>query len=174
MSVLDILIALVFASCALYGVIRGFVRLAIGLAGLVASLALALRLAESGPRWFEGIFQAESASRFAAFLVVLVAGLIATALLSWLAFRLVRAAQVGWMDRLAGGLVGVGGALVVVCALLVGLTTFMPPGSTLLSSSRLLPYVIGAADVAATILPPRMAEEYRVRREQLDDAQPQA
>lgn len=171
---LDVVIALLLATCTLYGVIRGFVRLAIGLAGLVASLALALRLAERGPSWFAGVFQAESASRFAAFLAVLVAGLVATALLSWAAFRLVRAAQVGWMDRLAGGLVGFGGALLVVCALLVGLTTFMPAGSTFLSNSRLLPYVIGAADLAATILPPRMAEEYRLRRERLDEATPRA
>lgn len=174
MSVIDIVIAIVFLGCILYGVIRGFVRIAIGIAGLAATLAIAFRLAERGPEWFGGVFSAPGAARFAAFLAVLAAGLLLTAIASWLARRVLEAASLDWIDRVAGATVGIVGALLLVCAMLVGLTVFLPAGSTLLTGSRLVPIVMGVTDATATILPPQMAEVYRERRDALRKRLPEA
>lgn len=172
MSVLDIVIAAVFLVCLLYGVIRGFVRIAIGVAGLAASFAIAFRLAEHGPAWFGAVFANPALARFAAFVAVLAVGIALTAFASWLAKRVLAAATIDWLDRLAGGVVGAAGALLLVCAMLVGLTVFLPPGSTLLTGSRVLPVVIGVADATASILPPHLAQAYQERRRSLDRSRP--
>ncbi|RMF74013.1 MAG: CvpA family protein [Acidobacteria bacterium] len=169
MNALDITIAAIFVGAVLYGLVRGFVRIAIGLAGLAISLAAALRLAERGPDWFSGVFVDARLARLTAFVVVLAAGLLTTAVVAFVARRLVRAAQVSWVDRLVGAALGAIGALLAVAGLLVGLTTFLPAGAPLIRESRLVPVVMGVADLAAAILPPRMADEYERRRRALDD-----
>ena len=168
MNTLDLVIAASLAGAAVYGLLRGFVRIALGLAGLAVSLAAALRLADRGPQWFTGILADARFARMMAFVVILAAGLLATALVAWLARHLVRAAQLSWVDRLVGAGLGAVGALLAIAGLLVGLTTFLPAGSPLIRESRLVPVVMGVADLAAAILPPRMAAEYQRHRRALE------
>lgn len=169
MNVLDLVIAVVLAVSCLYGLVRGFVRIAIGVAGLIVSLALALRFAARGTDWFGGAIGSPELARLAAFLAVLLAGLLATAAVAWVVWKLVRAANIDWVDRLAGAFVGLVGSAFLVCGLLVALTTFLPSGSPVLTRSTLVPFAIHVADMAAGVLPPEMERTYRERRRALDD-----
>jgi uncharacterized membrane protein required for colicin V production len=65
-SMLDIVIVLVLLGSIAYGVWKGFVRIAVGVAGLLLSLALSLRLAEQGPVWFPEVFKSDHLARAAA------------------------------------------------------------------------------------------------------------
>jgi uncharacterized membrane protein required for colicin V production len=168
MNALDLIIALLLAFGSIYGLIKGFVRIAIGISGLIVSVGLALRLATRGTDWFSGAIDSPEMARMAAFLAVLLAGLVATAAAAWLVWRIVKAAHVDWIDRLVGGAVGLVGATFVVCGLLVALTTFLPSGSPLLARSTLVPIAIRVADFAAAVLPPDMAETYEERRRALE------
>ena len=168
MNLLDIVLAVLLALTTVYGLWKGFVRIAFGVAGLAVSLAAALRLAARGPSWFEGVFRSDQLARVLAFALVLAAGLLATAVLAFLARRLVKSAEIGWIDRLIGALVGVGGGCLAVSGLLVGLTAFLPPGSTVLGESALAPYALVVSDLAARILPPDLARLYQERRDALD------
>jgi len=168
MSALDIVIAALVAICSVFGLVRGFVRIAIGVAGLLVSLALSLRFAAKGTEWFGGVISSPELARLAAFVLLLLAGLVATGIVGWIVWRVVRAAHIDWIDRLAGGFVGFLGATFITCGLLVALTTFLPSGSPFLTSSRLVPIAIRIADIAATVLPPEMAETYRERRRALE------
>ncbi len=167
MNGLDIILAVILSVSTIYGLLKGFVRISIGVAGLSVSLALALRMATSGPSWFEGVFANEQLSWLAAFIAVLVGGLVATAAMAWLAWKVVKAAQIGWLDRCAGGLVGLGGSVLAIAGMLVALTTFAPSTADLMRSSTLLPWIVGAADVAASILPEEAAKIYWERRSEL-------
>jgi membrane protein required for colicin V production len=164
-SVLDIALGAVLAISVIYGLWRGFVHIALGVAGFGFGLAAALRLAERGPEWFRGV--SPGAARVAAFAAVMVATLLVTWLVIWLGGRLIRAAGIGWMDRLAGAVIGFGGGLLVVLGILLGLATFLPAGSPLLRQSRVVPAALGAVDIAAAILPPGLAESYHRQREAL-------
>lgn len=167
-SLLDIVIAVALLGATAYGAWKGFVRIAIGIAGLLLSLAFSLRLAERGPIWFPEIFRSDHLARAAAFLLVLVSGLLLTATLAWFALRLVQAAQIGWVDRLVGGVVGLAGGTLVVSAALVGMVSFLPPGSGTIKHSRSVRAVLAVVDTAANILPPHMNEAYQERRRALD------
>ncbi|UCF68134.1 MAG: CvpA family protein [Acidobacteriota bacterium] len=165
---LDVVFGVILVLLTIGGLLRGFVRVAIGLAGLAVSLALALRLADQGPTWFANVMATPELARVAAFIAVFAVGLLATAVASWLAWKLVRAAQIGWVDRLIGGSVGLLGGALLCAGLLVALTTFLPPASPVLRESRLMPVAILVTDLAATVLPPEMADTYRERREALE------
>ncbi|MDQ7007319.1 MAG: CvpA family protein [Acidobacteriota bacterium] len=169
MSGLDIGMAVILAVCSVYGLWKGFVRIAIGMAGLGVSLALALRLAARGPQWFAGVFASGQIARVVAFVLVLVCGLLLTGLAAWLARKLVASAELGWVDRLVGATVGLAGGCLGICGLLVGLTAFLPPGSAVLGESVLLPYAITVSDLAARILPPDVARLYYERRRALEE-----
>ncbi len=167
MNTIDIFILVVVGVSALYGLIRGFVHIALGIAGFGIGLAAALRLADRGPEWFGKAFSSPATARLAAFGVVMVGTLIVTALVIWIGGKLIRAAGIGWMDRVAGAVIGIAGGLLAVIGIMLTATTFFPPGSSLLRESRLLPRVLGAVDLASLALPPGLAAAYQERRQAL-------
>jgi len=167
MGVLDIVVCVVLGGCTLYGLVRGFAHIALGIAGFGLGLAAALRLAENGPAWFGGRISNPSTARLLAFLLVFVASLLVTALVIWIAGKLIRAAGIGWMDRLLGAAVGFGGGLLVVLGAMLALTAFLPAGTSFLRGSTLVPRLLGGVDLASGILPPSLAEAYHARRQAL-------
>jgi membrane protein required for colicin V production len=167
MSGIDLAILCVLAVCAGFGLWKGFVRMAVGLGGLGVTLALALRLSAAGPRWFSRIFASDEISRAAAFALVLVAGLLATSIVAWLAAKLVRSAEIGWLDRLLGGGVAGVGALLVLCGLMVGVTTFAPSAASWTVGSRLMPVMMAVSDEAARILPEEVEQIYWSHRKRM-------
>jgi membrane protein required for colicin V production len=167
-SILDIAILVLLAATTAFGVWKGFVRIAIGVAGLLISLALSLRLAEQGPVWFPQIFRHDHLARAAAFGLVLVLGLIATSLIGWLTFRLLQAAELGWLDRCVGGGVGLIGGVLTTAGLAVGLVSLLPPGSGSIKHSRCVHAALKVVDAAAVILPPQMSAAYKERRRALE------
>jgi len=169
MNPIDILFLVVLGAGVVYGLVKGFARIAIGTAGLAVSVALALRLADRGPEWFSGVFASRQVAMLAAFVAVLTGGLVVTGLVAWLAGKLIRAAELTWMDRLVGAAVGFLGGVFLLSALLVGITSFLPPGSRVIRESRVVPVVLRVMDAAATILPPRMERAWRERRDALGD-----
>jgi membrane protein required for colicin V production len=164
MGTLDIIIAATLAGAAVFGLFRGFVRMVIGIAGLVVSMILALRFYGFGPQWFRGIIASPEMAQAAAFIAIVVVGLIASGIVAWLVRSLVQAANIGWMDRLIGMAAGVACAALMVSSSLVALTTFLPAGTSFLTESRLVPVAIGITDLVAEILPAHMARTYRERR----------
>ncbi len=164
MGTLDIIIAVALAGAAVFGLFRGFVRIVIGIAGLVASMILALRFYGLGPAWFHGIIASPEMAQAAAFIVIVVAGLIVSGLVGWLVRSLVQAANIGWVDRLIGMAAGVACAALMVSGSLVAVTTFLPAGTSFLTESRLVPVAITITDLVAEVLPAHMARTYRERR----------
>lgn len=169
---LDAVLAAILVMALGYGVWKGFVRMALGVAGAVATTSLALRYAGQGPDWFRGYFGSRGVAQAAAFALVFALGMIVTALVAWAAHRLVGAAQVGWLDRLAGGLAGLAGAAFLLAALFVALSVFVPGLAPSARGSALAPFLWRVADLTALALPPSMAAEYHARRSTVDPPPP--
>ncbi len=170
----DAVLAAILIMAVGYGLWKGFVRMALGVAGLVVTVTFALRLAGHGPEWFRGVLGSERLAEAGAFLVVLLVGLLVTGVVVYLAHRLVGAAQIGWLDRLAGGIVGGAGAAIVLAALFVTLSVFVPQFAPASRGSLLAPSLWRVADLAAQVLPPSMAAEYRALRRSAGSPAPSA
>jgi membrane protein required for colicin V production len=59
----------------------------------------------------------------------------------------------GWVDKLGGGLIGLLKGGIIVAVLVIALTSFLPPKSSVLKNSSLLPYVSGFSEVMMELVP---------------------
>lgn len=127
-TVLMILAGCILLLLAWRGWRRGLVARVIELLGLVVSFLLATRLA---PGWSPEVASLlHVAPRWAAlgtWIVLFLAGLLATRLLAWAVSRIIHVSVVGWADRLGGALLGLVIGVLVASLVLVGVTSL--PGS---------------------------------------------
>lgn len=153
MNITDIVIIVVLLIGFFSGIGRGFVRGLMGLVALIVGIMIASgnyqRLADSVLSFMPGEHGAEILSFLLIFLVVvLLVGLIGR-----IVSRALKQASLGWLDRLAGAILGVVIASVVLSVILLIASMAGLEDQKLLVESRMAPRVIGVTDVVVSILP---------------------
>lgn len=154
MNEIDWAIVAVVALSVLLGILRGFVREVLALAGWVIGIWLALRFASALGRELPfDIPWSEARTALAAFAIVL-GSLVAAGLVSWLIGKLLKAAKLSGTDRFLGALFGLlrAALIVLLVALFAGRTALAQ--QPLWRESLLLPHVEAAVRFAAPLLPP--------------------
>jgi membrane protein required for colicin V production len=81
--------------------------------------------------------------------------------------RLVRTVNLGWADRLAGGVAGGAIALALTGLALMMLTAALPTSNTLLKHSQLAPPVLRYTDALIAYIPPEVKVIYERKRAEL-------
>lgn len=167
MNGFDILLLALACVLVVVGMVKGLVRILIGVAALIAAFAVAVRyhtgLAERlvaldfGLEWL----------RLLAWLMIFLAVIIAGGLLAFLVRRLVKAAMLGWADRLGGAALGLAAAMLAAALVVLPLVAYSPGGQRWIADSLLAPYVTVITDVANRLVPDDLSERYRVRVEDL-------
>ncbi len=120
MNPLDWALLAVFAISVLIGLVRGFMREVISLAGWIAGIWLAVRFAAEIGTIFPFAAEWPTARTAVAAALIVVICVFAAALLGWLLRELLRAARLSAADRTLGGLFGLARG-----ALIVGLVVFL-------------------------------------------------
>lgn len=100
-----------------------------------------------------------------AFVFLVVLGVIQTT--GSVLMRLVRSANLGWVDRLAGGVAGGAIALALTGLALMLLTAVLPTNSDLLKHSELAPPVLRYTDALIAFIPPEVKSIYEAKRNEL-------
>lgn len=158
MNELDWAIAGAIALSVLLGLLRGFVREVLSLAGWIVGIWLALRFAQPlGAGLPFDLPWPELRTAIAAVAIVLLA-VIGFAILAWIVVKLLRTVKLGTTDRLLGGAFGFLRALVVLAAVVVfgGRAAFAQ--QPWWRESSLIPQVEAAVAFAAPHLPPQLAD----------------
>lgn len=138
------------------GLVRGFSRLAIGLAATILGILLAA--------WFYGVaagylkpwIENPAMARIAGFLLILVGVQVAGGLLAWAVAKLFKTAGLGWLDRLLGAGFGALKAVLVGIAVALVFSAFpVKKGAApeTLAESRFAPYLAEAAMVLSYATP---------------------
>ena len=170
MNPFDILLLLIVAMSLGSGLMKGLVREVFSLVGVILGILVSLIFSPVlGPvlqRWIPY----ENAAYAAAFLIFFVAILVLSSVVAHLLTKLLEFAQLGFIDRLLGGLFGIvrGGLIGLVLAL--GLTLFLDAGHTFLSESRLTPRLAWGGRALAPFLPEKTRE---VLLDRLQDLPPE-
>ena len=86
--------------------------------------------------------------------------MLAGSLIAWMLRNLVRAAMLGWADRLAGAALGALAAIMLSAFLLVPLVAYMPDAGAWLRGSRLAPFVMSVADVLQRAVPEDLSDRF--------------
>ncbi len=153
MNVVDIAIGVILIVGLLWGLSRGFIRMLFGLAALVLGIIAAGRMfafvAEKALFFLPG----ERVSEVAGFAVVFLIVFLAIVLTGRLIGKALRLAALGWLDRLAGGLLGfIMASLWTGAFLLLAVIGGFHQGRVL-ASSKLAPQVFGVTDAIVMMIP---------------------
>ena len=161
MNGFDIALLIFMGILVVVGLMKGLVRILVGLAALVAAFFVASSfhrpLAESLGRLDISI----EILRLLCYLALFIATLLAGAVLAFLLRSLLKVAMLGWADRLAGAALGVAGAFIAFALLVLPIVAYTPNGAGILNRSVLAPYVLVAADLAARAAPSDLVDRFR-------------
>lgn len=154
---LDIAAAAVVFVLVLFGAMKGMARLVLGFAGVALGWVLAVRHSESLARMLGAGEPARDLGwepiRLAAFLIVFIGTAIAAGLIAWLVTRLLGAAHMRWLDRLAGSGLGLLLAIVLLCAGSIPVLALVPADGPLVRDSRIMPYAVAGGDYLKQLAP---------------------
>ncbi len=158
MSWIDLVVLAVLLLSALIGLMRGFVREALGLIAWVAAAVLADRLYGQLLPFSRRLIGDDAVADPVAFVVVFAVLLIAFLLIAGALGTLVRGSLLGGIDRLAGFAFGLlrGFAVLVIAYLVAAPLLPVSEWPRVLRDSRSLPYVDQGAVFVAARLPPRL------------------
>ena len=160
MNALDIGLIIAVAAFAVYGAVKGLVRLALGSVAIGSGVFLACWYHASVEAMLAGSIKDEHVRLFLAFGLIFVVTLLAFAILVWFITKTLEAANLRWVDRLSGALVGLAIAALLLGAALVPLTAFLPADSNLVSGSRISPYILHISAFVKSVVPEGLKKRY--------------
>jgi membrane protein required for colicin V production len=161
---------LLFLVCAsvISGFAKGLTRVVIGFVALLLGVFCSLAFYRTAAVFFQDFGLSRTTADFAGFFAIFFGILILGGLIGAIVCRLLKAVGLGWMDRLAGGAIGlVRGVIIgtVVITALMAFTPKPPPGSV--KTSKLAPYLLGASGMIVTFAPVELKQGYDKSRDKL-------
>ncbi len=168
---IDFMILAVVAISTVVGLFAGFVRRAVAVVGLGAAVLSALAFYDVlGAYLMErGVVSAPAVASVGSFIVIVFVVYVVFVFVGRFLGMFVRALSLGWLDRLAGGLVGAVTGIVVSVGVVWLLTTFSLEVRIQLRSSVLYPYVERAFGAIERLVPERPKERLEKAAESLGE-----
>jgi membrane protein required for colicin V production len=155
----DILVVVIAGIGLVIGLVKGLVRILVGIAALGVAFVVASRFHEALAEQL-GVSPGTLALRkLVAYLVLLVAVMLAGAVVAFIVRRIVKAAMLGWADRLGGAALGIVAAALLAAFVLLPAVAYLPD-TRLVSSSALAPYVSVVSDLVSAAAPAGLASRY--------------
>lgn len=168
LNAFDLLLLVLVGLLIVVGLLRGLTRLLIGIGALVAAFILAARFHALAAAAVRGAMDLpEPAANLVGYLAIFLGTMLAGAVIGRVMRGLLRAAMLGWADRLAGAGAGLVAALLAATLIILPVIAYVPTGERLLRNSVLAPYVTLFADAANQLVPEQLAEQYRERMDAL-------
>lgn len=168
MNGLDWALAGIGIICVGRGLWRGAISQVFGILGVLGGFLLASHFYEPTAGQLSRTFPSLTVAPAISFaLLFLLAWLCIGLVGSWIA-RLVHSTGLGFLDRMLGGVIGLGKALLLAVVLISVLTLFLPPQSSLLCRSCLRPLIQDTARYVAVACPVKVQTLLEEKRRQLE------
>jgi membrane protein required for colicin V production len=167
MNQFDIILLVLACILVVIGMVKGLVRILVGLAALVTAFVVAARYHQPLAQSLSGFDVNAGVLRIVAYILLFLGVMIVGGVLAYLARRLLKAAMLSWADRAAGAAAGLVTAFIVAALLILPIVAYAPNGDSWLRQSILAPYVAAVADLARPLVPQDLSERYRERMEDL-------
>ncbi len=161
MNHFDIVLLVLACVLVVFGMIKGLVRILIGLGALVAAFAVAARFHQPLAQRLSGLQIASEPLKLIYYILLFLAVMLAGGLLAFLTRKILKAAMLSWADRVGGAALGLVAAMLVAALLVLPLVAYSPYSENVLRRSVLAPYVAVVADIANTLVPEELSQRYR-------------
>jgi membrane protein required for colicin V production len=161
MNWLDYVLGMMALASVIGGLRRGFARTVVGMVGLVAATLGAVWMYGTAASFFLDYVSHKTIAGLLGFFVVFGLISLAGSVVAWIVQKAVKAAGLGWFDRLLGAAIGLVQATLVAIAMIMALTAFSrnpPPKSVV--ESQIAPYVIGASEALVALAPRELRDEF--------------
>lgn len=160
MNILDCLIIFGLVLSVLYSTFRGLVREIFSLLSIIAGLLAAVRTYHFVAEPIEGFIHNQAASRIIGFLVCLIAVSLAICLAGALVRRLITKANLGWLDRFTGALLGLIKGILISSFIIMLLVSFFPPETPFLMTSKTAPVILAYSAKLTELIPEDMKNTF--------------
>lgn len=148
MSGIDITILAVVLFCGIMGLYWGIIRQVLAIVGFVAGLILAVTYERDVADLLSSWVTDDTVARIIAFIVIMLAVSGAVSLIASLLHKLAGLLFLGWVDHLAGAVLGlVQGAFICATVLIVGAAIPNPLWLPWIQSSAFAPSIVSATSV---------------------------
>jgi len=163
MNWLDVTLGLILIASVIAAFRNGFTREVIRLVAVVVGFVLGLWFYGWAGGFLEPHLKSPQVAHFVGFLIVFCGVLLIGVLVGFLVGRFLRVTGLSFFDHILGAGFGVLRAALISVVLISGLLAFShggaPPASV--EQSRLAPYLVGAANMAADMAPHEFKEGFR-------------
>ncbi|PTN36997.1 CvpA family protein [Desulfonatronum sp. SC1] len=167
LNTLDILILIILGFTLIRGLFRGFIGEISSVAGLIVGFFLANKYHTMLLPLVESILPDRGTAQLVSYVLVFCTGLVGVLMVAAVLRHILKVILLGWVDRFAGGVIGLlKGGLICVLLVLI-LTTFLSPKADILASSRMAPQVNRFSAILADLLPREMRREFEEKSQPL-------
>jgi len=164
---LDVTILVICLAGTIQGLVKGFVRQAFSLLGLVLAIILAFRYHTILGRYIEQWIHQPAIVTIVSFILVLVVILLLFKLIGLAARTAMSAINMGWFDRIAGAVFGFAKAVLLVAVLFALFVVCTDKPSRPVAESRLAPSAMAISGVIAHFFPEDVRERYLENEEKM-------
>lgn len=161
MNALDIITALIVGFCLIRGIFRGIIKELTSILGVFIGFYAAYFYYPLIARWFSDLIANRSYAHVISFFLIFVTVLLAVGFVGMILRHLLKAAALGWADRVLGGTFAVVKAVLIVSVLLIVLTTFLPENAPVIKNSLLAPRVSAISEKLVAVVPGEMKDRFR-------------
>lgn len=168
MNGLDYVIVVVIAIAALHGLSRGALRMITSVAALVGGLYFASFYYPVVQPMIERPFGAgPNKSAALAFIIVFAGVFIVVEMAGTALMRLLHIVRLGWLDRLAGGVVGAAIGGIVMGLVVMLMAAVMPVDAEVLQRSELAPRLLVYNQALVNVIPSDLKDAYQAKRAEM-------
>ncbi len=151
MNGFDIAVLVVAGVLVVVGLLQGVIRILVGMAAIVVAFLLASRLHQPLADLF--VDEPNTWLRVGAYILIFLGVMMAGGLVAYLLRAVIRAAMLGWADRLAGAALGLVATALTLSLLIMPLVAYAPKGDSVLAGSVLAPYLVTISDLFYSFAP---------------------
>ena len=168
MNKLDIIFVIILSFTLIRGFMRGIIKEIVGIFGVIGSFLIAINFYGKLTPYIIKMVPDPQIADIIAFASLFIGSVLLLYLIGAIIRELLKALSLGWLDRLGGGVFGfIKGTLICSLIILV-LTLILSPKSSLITTSRLSPYISMVTEKIIYIIPKDVKEKFRAKTKEME------
>lgn len=160
----DIIILIIIALFTIKSVVRGIVSELSSVIALIAGFLLASAYYIRLGNLISGLVADASIRHLLSFVGIFLLVYFGFILLGLVGKKIMQVSLLGWLDRLAGGLLGFVKGTFIVCVILILITTFLPQKSFFLQKSSAYRHLKYPMEIMLSLVPPSLKESFHEKQ----------
>lgn len=160
MNGIDITIVVCSGALLIWGLVKGLTRMVMAIIAIFVGLILATRGYDVVGGWFQSIVSSRSLAMMIGFIFAFMCVIVVFTLLANVMKKALDAVNLGCLDHVLGGMLGLTAGVLVSSIIIIALALFSPEREQILKKSILAPYVIEFSSVVVKLVPQDLREDF--------------